>query len=209
VEESWYLYFGIDKMYSISSDSGKQRIESAISIGKMAPKSVLYISEVSFEARNWGEICSDYYVGKYRCSLEEGKASKNTANEHDTIDVQMIFHWYYTDYPRRDSNNVIQLDSTILPCRLEYFRGPTSSELTSGISRRGARSKDGIRSVPNGWQVPAGGRWTLRNLQGREIPLRQESTNDGVLLLPQGLRGVGVLTGPNGQSSKVHSLGGN
>ena len=77
-----------------------------------------------------------------------------------------------------------------------------------GLGIKG-KAKSRLQAVSGGWKVPAGGRWTLRNLQGREIPLRQESTNDGVLLLPQGLRGVGVLTGPNGQASKVHSLGRN
>jgi hypothetical protein len=209
LEESWYWYFYIDSYSFAYADSGKPRARSNVAIKRMEPMAKFYFANVSFEAKKWWYICSDYYNGKDRCSPEGGKASNNTANEHDTIDVQMIFYWYYTDYPRRDSNKVIQLDSTILPCRLEYFRGPTSSEMTLGISGHGARSKDGIRSVSQGWQVPAGGHWTLRNLEGREIPLRQESTNDGVLLLPQGLHGVGVLTGPNGQASKVHGLGGN
>jgi len=209
LEESWYWYFYITSNNFAYADSGKQRARSDVAIKRMDPMGKIHFLNGSFEAKKWRYICSDSYNGKERCSPEGGKASKNTANEHDTIDVQMIFYWYYTDYPRRDSNKVIQLDSTILPCRLEYFRGPTSSEMSLGILGRGARSKDGIRSVPHGWQVPAGGRWTLRNLEGREIPLRQESTNDGVLLLPQGLHGVGVLTDPNGQSSKVHSLGGN
>jgi hypothetical protein len=209
LEESWFMGFGLG---TAGSDSGKQRVTSTAGVSKVNARQKLYMTGRTVEAKPWSKICSDYsYYPNHTstpCTISAANAIKNTAKDGDTLNARFIIYWYNRDNPRRDSARTILYDSTFLPCRLQYERGPTASDLTSGLKRRGTQETV-VLAVAHGWQVPAGGHWTLRNLQGREIPLRQESTNDGVMLLPQGLRGVGVLTGPNGQSSKVHSLGGN
>jgi hypothetical protein len=209
LEESWFLYFYPG---TAGSDSGKQRVTSTAGVSKVDARQKFLMTENALNAKPWSKICSDYgYYPNHTstpCTISAANAIKNTAKDGDTLNARFIIYWYNRDNPRRDSARTILYDSTFLPCRLQYERGPTASDLTANLKRRRTQEA-GVLAVAHGWQVPAGGHWTLRNLEGREIPLRQESTNDGVLLLPQGLRGVGVLMDPNGQSSKVHSLGGN
>jgi hypothetical protein len=204
VEWGWYLRLSTSfAMYSLQTETGEQRLSTGIAFRNIGANSLVDLELDYFNARNWGLLSSD--AAPDYSIVHDTSYKKNTAKEIDTLNAQMIFYWYYTDYPRRDSTKKLLLDSTILDCRLQYMRGGLNP--LAGIQRRHLSP---VQMLSRGWKVPAGGRWTLRNLQGREIPLRQESTNDGVLLLPsQGLHGVGVLTGPNGQASKVHSLGGN
>jgi len=202
VEWGWFLELGTPGWYDMQTETGEQRLSTGITLRNISANSFVDFCSYYFSARNWGLLSSD--ATPPDSIVYDTSYKKNTAKEIDTLNAQMIFYWYYTDYPRRDSTKKLLLDSTILDCRLQYVRG--GLDPTAGIARR---HRSPVQMLSRGWKVPTGGRWTLRNLQGREIPLRQESTNDGVMLLPQGLRGVGVLTGPNGQASKVHSLGGN
>jgi len=205
VEGSWYLRYvvsGVDFDSEVDSDSGDQKVGfgfrydgilAVLDSGIAAP-----IRVGEFMARNWGMVGGD--IGGAAYDPQNLSYLKNTANVNDTIDVRMVVRYWYFDI----AADTKKFDTAYLDFGLEYHRG----QLIPGLGIKG-KTKSTLQAVSGGWKVPTGGRWTLRNLQGREIPMRQESTNDGVMLLPQGLRGVGVLTGPNGQSSKVHSLGGN
>jgi hypothetical protein len=121
---------------------------------------------------------------------------RNTAKNIDTLNVRLGLYW-------QDSTTRAN-DSTFIDCLLVFNR-VINKYVIVGITRFKDSKQEGAPiPTPNGWRVATDAHWILVDAQGHAIPLRRETTADGLFLrTTTSQRGVGYLRDGTGKSYRV------